>query len=139
MNNFWEDLALNLLEKNLNGHSLNSSALKELFKERPDILEELDIMDDGEEVDDIDKALYGGTPQVIEIREAKPTEIYHCKACNRSFKRGDNFRRHLQSKLHAKRQRAMTLAMQEQDAPKEEEKEPDLKTNLVNAENKDDL
>ena len=48
MDNFWEDLALNLLEKNLNGHSLNSSALKELFKERPDILEELDIMDDGE-------------------------------------------------------------------------------------------
>ena len=114
--NFWEDLALNLLEKNLNGHSLNAQALRELFKERPDILEELDIQDDGNEVEDIDKALYGGRPQVIEIREAKPTEIYFCKACNRKFKRGDNFRRHLQSKLHQRRQRAMVLAMKEEKA-----------------------
>ena len=121
MADFWEDIALNLLEKNLNGHSLNSAALQDLFKERPDILEELDIMDDGAEVEDIDKALYGGRPQIIEIREAKPTEIYHCKACNRSFKRGDNFRRHLQSKLHQKRHRAMELANQEElaEEPKE--------------------
>ena len=115
-NNFWEDLALNLLKKNLNGHSLNAQALRELFKERPDILEELDIQDDGNEVEDIDKALYGGRPQVIEIREAKPTEIYFCKACNRKFKRGDNFRRHLQSKLHQRRQRALVLAMKEEKA-----------------------
>ena len=115
-NNFWEDLALNLLEKNLSGHSLNAQSLRELFKERPDILEELDIQDDGNEVEDIDKALYGGRPQVIEIREAKPTEIYFCKACNRKFKRGDNFRRHLQSKLHQRRQRAMVLAMKEEKA-----------------------
>ena len=119
--NFWEDLALNLLEKNLNGHSLNAQALRDLFKERPDILDELDIQDDGAEVEDIDKALYGGRPQVIEIREAKPTEIYFCKACNRKFKRGDNFRRHLQSKLHQRRQRAMVLAMKEEEA-----KEPEI-------------
>ena len=68
------------------------------------------------QVEDIDKALYGGRPQVIEIREAKPTEIYHCRACNRNFKRGDNFRRHLQSKLHQRRQRAMVLAMKEEEA-----------------------
>ncbi|MCH2123026.1 MAG: hypothetical protein MK136_17510 [Pirellulaceae bacterium] len=135
MDNFWEDLALNLLEKNLNGHSLNSAALQDLFKERPDILEDLDIMDDGEQVEDIDKALYGGRPQIIEIREAKPTEIYHCKACNRSFKRGDNFRRHLESRLHAKRQRAMELAMREKAAPEEEKKETDLKTKVVTNEN----
>ena len=112
---FWEDLALNLLEKNLNGHTLNSQALKELFKDKPEILEELDIQNDGNEVEDIDKALYGGRPQVIEIREAKPTEIYHCKACNRSFKRADNFKRHIHSALHERRQRAFELAMQEKN------------------------
>ena len=118
---FWEDLALNLLEKNLNGHTLNSQSLTELFKERPDVLEELDIQMDGEDVADIDKALYGGRPQVIEIREAKPTEIYHCKACNRSFKRGDNFKRHMLSALHQRRQRAFELAMQEEKSAKEDE------------------
>ena len=118
---FWEDLALDLLEKNLNGHTLNSQSLNELFKERPDVLEDLDIQMDGEEVADIDKALYGGRPQVIEIREAKPTEIYHCKACNRSFKRGDNFKRHLLSALHIRRQRAFELAMQEEKNAKEDE------------------
>ena len=118
---FWEDLALNLLEKNLNGHTLNKQSLNDLFKERPEVLEELDIQMDGADVEDIDKALYGGRPQVIEIREAKPTEIYHCKACNRHFKRGDNFRRHLRSALHEKRQRAFELAAQERLAePKNE-------------------
>ena len=112
---FWEDLALNLLEKNLNGHTLNSQALKELFKDKPEILEELDIQNNGNEVEDIDKALYGGRPQVIEIREAKPTEIYHCKACNRSFKRADNFKRHINSALHERRQRAFELAMREKN------------------------
>ena len=34
MAEFWEDIALDLLEKNLNGHSLNADSLKELFKER---------------------------------------------------------------------------------------------------------
>ena len=112
----WEECALNLLEMNLNGHSLNKDALKELFKDDPSILEDLDIKDGDIDVEDLDKALYGGRPQVIEIREAKPTEIYHCKACNRSFKRGDNFRRHLQSNLHQRRQRAMEIAAQESAA-----------------------
>ena len=116
----WEECALSLLEMNLNGHSLNHNSLKELFRADPSILEDLDIKDGEEDVDDLDKALYGGRPQVIEIREAKPTEIFHCKACNRSFKRGDNFRRHLQSKLHQKRQRAMAIAAQEDAAEKEE-------------------
>ena len=115
MNDFWEDTALKLLEMNLNGHSMNATGLKQLFVDHPEILEELDIQDDGKAVEDIDSALYGGRPQIIEIREAKPTEIYHCKACNRSFKRGDNFRRHLQSKLHEKRHRALELAAAEKD------------------------
>ena len=119
MNDFWEDTALKLLEMNLNGHSMNATGLKELFAEHPEILEELDIQDDGKNVEDIDEALYGGRPQIIEIREAKPTEVYHCKACNRSFKRGDNFRRHLQSALHQRRHRAMELANQEANAEKE--------------------
>lgn len=110
MDDFWENTALELLEMNLNGDSLNTQTLKELFKDHPDILESLEIEQDGESVENIDKALYGGRPQIIEIREAKPTEIYHCKACNRSFKRGDNFKRHLRSALHIKRQKAFELA-----------------------------
>ena len=116
----WEECALSLLEMNLNGHSLNHNSLKELFRADPSILEDLDIKDGEEDVEDLDKALYGGRPQIIEIREAKPTEIFHCKACNRSFKRGDNFRRHLQSKLHQKRQRAMEIAAQEDLADESE-------------------
>ena len=119
MDEFWEETALKLLEMNLNGHSMNGDSLKELFGEHPEILEELDIQDNGKDVGDIDEALYGGRPQIIEIREAKPTEVYHCKACNRSFKRGDNFRRHLQSKLHERRQRAMEIAEQEAIAERE--------------------
>jgi hypothetical protein len=95
--------------------------LKGLFKERLNVLEELDIQMDGNEVEDIDKALYGGRPQVIEIREAKPNEIYSCLACNRTFKRGDNWRRHLQSALHQRRHRAFELAQQEAKAKASQE------------------
>ena len=103
----WETTALTLLEKNLNGDTLNADSLKEIFPS--DILEELDIRDDGNEVEDIDKALYGGRPQIIEIREAKPTEVYHCNCCNRSFKRRDNFKRHMLSALHQRRMRALEM------------------------------
>ncbi len=117
----WEEAALQLLEINLNGHSLNQESLKNIFS--PTILEQLDIQNDGNEIEDLDKALYGGRPQIIEIREAKPTEIYHCKACNRNFKRGDNFRRHLASNLHERRQRAMELAaMEKPEKPAENTK-----------------
>ena len=121
----WENTALTLLEKNLNGHSLNSDALKELFP--PEILNELDIRDNGSEVEDIDAALYGGRPQIIEIREAKPTEVYHCKCCNRSFKRRDNFKRHMLSSLHQRRHRAMEMealaAKHEKEIANQESKE----------------
>ena len=109
----WEETALRLLEMNLNGESLNSDALKTLFSDAPDILEELDITNDqGENVSNIDQALYGGRPKIIEIRELKPTQVHHCIACNRSFKRADNFRRHLASSLHARRTRAMEMSRQ---------------------------
>jgi len=109
----WEDTALKLLEMNLNGESLNEDGLNELFSTNPDILRELDIVgDDGSTVDSIDQALYGGMPKVIEIRELKPTQVHHCKACNRSFKRADNFRRHLATALHQRRQKAWELSQQ---------------------------
>ena len=119
---FWEELALDLLETNLNGHSLNADAVRKLFENNPDALPDIDF--NGEEVADLDKALYGGRPQIIEIREAKPTEIYHCNACNRSFKRGDNFKRHVNSALHARRQRAMEVAAREAMLEKEDSPEP---------------
>ena len=110
----WEDTALRLLEMNLNGESLDVNGLKDLFAGSPDILDELDFSNNGEDmnVGDIDRALYGGRPEIIEIRELKPTQIHHCKACNRSFKRADNFRRHLATNLHKRRQKALELDYQ---------------------------
>ena len=110
----WEETALQLLEMNLNGESLNANSLRELFSSAQEILDELQI-ENGEDainVNEIDRSLYGGRPEVIEIRELKPTQVHHCKACNRSFKRADNFRRHLATKLHKRRQQAMELQLQ---------------------------
>jgi tRNA U54 and U55 pseudouridine synthase Pus10 len=114
----WEDTAIRLLEMNLNGETLNHDGLKELFAAGPHILEDLDISSDGAAVEDLDRALYGGRPNVIEIRELKPTQIHHCKACNRSFKRADNFRRHLVTSLHLRRQKRFELAAQIQHEEK---------------------
>ena len=110
----WEDTALRLLEMNLNGESLDANGLKSLFAEAPDILDELDISNGGDQISlhEIDRTLYGGRPEIIEIRELKPTQVHHCKACNRSFKRADNFRRHLATNLHKRRQKAMELQLQ---------------------------
>lgn len=110
----WEDTALQLLEMNLNGESLDASGLKDLFRGAPGILDELDISNNGEimAASEIDRALYGGRPEIIEIRELKPTQVHHCKACNRSFKRADNFRRHLATNLHKRRQKVMELDYQ---------------------------
>ncbi len=110
----WEDTALRLLERNLNGESLDTNGLKDLFSGAPHILDELEIENGGEAMDvgQLDRALYGGRPEIIEIRELKPTQIHHCKACNRSFKRADNFRRHLATGLHKRRQKALELQFQ---------------------------
>lgn len=124
----WEDTALRLLEMKLNGESLDANGLKDLFAGAPNILEELQISNNGEQmaVADIDRALYGGRPDIIEIRELKPTQIHHCKACNRSFKRADNFRRHLATSLHKRRQKAMELAFQI-EAEKKMDEQPNVK------------
>ena len=124
-NHDWENTALRLLEMNLNGETLNQDGLKTLFAANPHILEDLDITNDGETVEDLDRALYGGRPNVIEIRELKPTQIHHCKACNRSFKRADNFRRHLTTSLHQRRQKRFELAAQIQHEEKLGAKEKD--------------
>ena len=125
----WEDAALRLLEMNLNGESLNEEGLNDLFSTNPQILKELDIVgDDGSAVDSIDQALYGGMPKVIEIRELKPTQVHHCKACNRSFKRADNFRRHLATSLHQRRQKAWELSSQ---ISREEQLDKAAKTAVV--------
>ena len=110
----WENTALRLLEMNLNGESLDAHGLKDLFAEAPDILDELDISNGEDQIslNEIDRTLYGGRPEIIEIRELKPTQVHHCKACNRSFKRADNFRRHLATSLHKRRQKAMELQLQ---------------------------
>ena len=119
----WEETALRLLEMNLNGETLNSDRLKDLFMDAPAVLQELDIInEEGATVDNIDMALYGGRPKIVEIRELKPVEVHHCRACNRSFKRADNFRRHLASALHARRTKALELAHEIHDEEKLEEK-----------------
>ena len=123
----WENTALRLLEMNLNGDTLNAEGLQELFADSPQILSDLDITNGGEAVEDLDRALYGGRPNVIEIRELKPTQIHHCKACNRSFKRADNFRRHLATQLHQRRQKRFELAAQIQHEQKlDKKKDEDL-------------
>ena len=127
----WEETALRLLEMNLSGETLNQEGLKELFAPAPHILEDLDITADGERVEDLDRALYGGRANVIEIRELKPTQIHHCKACNRSFKRADNFRRHLATSLHQRRQKRYELAAQIQHEEKLDKKQVDA-SNLRN-------
>ena len=50
ISDFWEDTALRLLEMNLSGDSLNKNSLKELFARRPEILDELDIQQNGEQL-----------------------------------------------------------------------------------------
>ena len=120
----WEDTALRLLEMNLNGESLDANGLKSLFAEAPDILDELDISNGEDQIslNEIDRTLYGGRPEIIEIRELKPTQVHHCKACNRSFKRADNFRRHLATALHQRRQKRFELAAQIQHEEKLDKK-----------------
>ena len=66
----WEECVLTLLEQNLNGHSLNASTLKEIFPE--DILAELNIMDAGNTVDDIDKHYMAGDHRLLRYGKPNP-------------------------------------------------------------------
>ena len=55
----------------LNGDALNTTILKELFTEKPKILQEIDF-GDGVTLNNLDAKLYSGNPgNVVELREAK--------------------------------------------------------------------
>ena len=71
---FWEDLSYSLLEMNLNGDSMNSQILKRMFKSKPEVLAQMDF-GEGVGVEQLDKHMYG-RPDVVEIREAKPHELW---------------------------------------------------------------
>ena len=72
---FWEDIAYQLLEHNLNGDALNSQMLKQIFKNRPDVLGGIDF-GDGVKIDSLDRQLYSGAPDMVEVREAKQHELW---------------------------------------------------------------
>ena len=54
---FWQNLAYSLLEHNLNGDSLNSQILKDMFKDRPEILAGMDF-GDGVGIENLDSHMY---------------------------------------------------------------------------------
>ena len=64
-------------------------------------------MDFGNNVtlENLDQHLYGkGHTKVVEVRTAKPHEVYTCIPCGgKVFKRLDNFRRHKRCALHMRR------------------------------------
>ena len=99
---FWENLAYDLLEKNLNNEALNRHILEDLFKDRPDVLAGMDF-GDGMNIDNLEKKLYSGAADVIEVKEAKAHELWECVPCGKKFRRKDNLQRHLRSGLHARR------------------------------------
>ena len=101
---FYEDLAWKLLEINLNRDSLNSSLLKDMFKDKPHILGQINF-GEGVDIDNLDKHLYNANPDTVEIltRPAKKNEVYECIPCNRIFKRSDNWQRHCKTGLHERR------------------------------------
>ena len=104
MSQFWENLSYDLLEMHLNQDGINAQILKQLFRERPEILEQMDF---GNNVglDGLDKHLYGkGQTKVVEVRTAKAHEVYTCIPCGgKIFKRRDNYRRHKRCSLHIRR------------------------------------
>ena len=99
---FWENLSYDLLEMNLNNEAMNKRILQDLFKERPDVLAGIDF-GEGLGIDDLDKKMYSGKADVIEVKEAKSHELWECIPCGKTFRRKDNLQRHLRSSLHARR------------------------------------
>ena len=102
MDPFWENLAYSLLEMNLNGDSMNSQILRNMFKERPMLLGDMDF-GEGVTINNLDKNLYSGRPDIVEVRQAKAHELFECIPCGRTFRRKDNLDRHLRTGLHARR------------------------------------
>ncbi len=86
---FWENLAYDLLEMNLNNEAMNKRILEDLFKERPDVLSGMDF-GEGLGIDDLDKKMYSGKADIIEVKEAKSHELWECIPCSKKFRRKDN-------------------------------------------------
>ena len=123
---YWENMALTLLEMNLNGDGLNKQILTNLFKDKLDILNQLEF-GEGVGLDDLDKTLYSGTPDVVEVREAKQHELWQCIPCGKTFRRKDNLDRHLRTALHARRLKKYNekQAAEAEEKRKEETKKPE--------------
>jgi len=104
MSEFWENLSYDLLEMHLNQDGINAQILKQLFRDRPEILGSMDF-GNNVTLDTLDKHLYGNAKtKVVEVRTAKPHEVYTCIPCGgKIFKRLDNYRRHKRCALHMRR------------------------------------
>ena len=128
---FCEDLSFQLLNLHLNGDALNANILRDLFREKPGVLTQLDF-GEGVTLDNLDQAMYGSnTHQVVELREAQKHELFHCVPCNKSFKRRDNLNRHMRSGLHARKVAAYTNAQPpKQEQEKDEQPEEETPTQL---------
>ena len=116
---FWENLSYSLLEMNLNNESLNKQILTGLFKDKPEALHQMDF-GDGIGVDGLDQKLFSGSADVVQVREAKPHELWECIPCGKRFRRKDNRDRHLRSGLHARR---LAKYMEAKQRKEEEETE----------------
>ena len=99
---FWQDVAYQLLEMNLNNDSLNGQILTKMFEAKPAVLAEMDF-GDGIGVNELDRKLFSGRADIVEVREAKPHELWECIPCGKTFRRKDNRDRHLRSNLHGRR------------------------------------
>jgi len=130
MDPFWENLAYSLLEYNLNGDTLNAQILKDLFKEKPNILETMDF-GDGIGITGLDEHMYKGKPDVVEVREAKAHELFECIPCGRVFRRRDNLDRHLRTGLHGRRKAAYDEAERRKRAEREEAEAARVKTSIT--------
>lgn len=120
---FWENLAYDLLEMNLNNSAINERVLTDLFKERPELLDDLDF-GDGMNIGNLDEKLYAGKADVIEVREAKSHELWECVPCGKKFRRKDNLQRHLRSGLHARRLAKYEAVRRREEDQKDEKETP---------------
>ena len=69
--------------------------------------------------------MYGKIPhQVVELREAKKHELFHCVPCNKTFKRRDNLNRHMRSGLHGRRVAQYAMAKIDSEKTEEKKEEP---------------
>ena len=80
MSEFWEELSYKLLEMNLYGDTLNSHLLQQLFKSKPEVLDEMDF-GEGTSIENLDSQLYSGKPDIVEVRQAKANELFECIPC----------------------------------------------------------